>query len=73
MIELQVLIESYQILKEYISSKDRQAAADQLVSIIADCDISEKDLKEFCSIDKYLTNACKEYLYDDSNDDFDEE
>lgn len=68
MVDLEVLIEAYTVMKEYVPSKDRQAAADQLVSIIADFDISEKDLKEFCSTDKYLQNSIKEYLGESDDD-----
>ena len=73
MIDLEVLIEAYTVMKEYVPSKDRQAAADQLVSIIADYEISEKELKEFCSTDKYLQNSIKEYLSDSDDDSFDDD
>jgi hypothetical protein len=72
MIDVEVLCETFGVLKEYINSKDRQAAADHLFSILSDMDgISEKDLKVFAGCDSHLQKACEEYFQDD--DDIDED
>ena len=73
MIDVEVLCETFGVLKEYINSKDRQAAADHLFSILSDMDgISEKDLKVFAGCDGYLQKACEEYFHDDEEIDEDD-
>jgi len=73
MIEVNALVETYSILKEYISSRDRQAAADHLLSTLVDLSVSEQDLKEFCSIDKYLKQSYEDYFGNGSDEDPEEE
>ena len=68
MIDVDILAESFTVLKEYIPSRDRQAAADHLFSILTDMGISEVDLKAFSQCDPYLQKACSEYFYDDDSD-----
>ena len=71
-IEIDTLIETYTILKEYIPSKERQAACDNLVSVLVDV-LSDKELREFGSTDNYTKRSIDEYLDDeDSDDDYDE-
>lgn len=78
-IELDALGEVWLTCKEYIASKDRQAAADHVLSIVADQNIVESDLKAFGGTDAFLKRALKEYLgedeeepaYDDDNGDAD--
>jgi hypothetical protein len=70
-IDVEVLIETYTILKEYIPAKERQAAADNLVSILADA-LSEKELKEFGGTDGYTKRAIEEYLDDEDDLDYEE-
>jgi hypothetical protein len=78
-IELDALGEVWLICKEYIAPKDRQAAADHVLSIVADQNIVESDLKAFGGTDAFLKRALKEYLgedeeepaYDDDNGDAD--
>lgn len=72
MIDVEVLCETYGVMKEYISSKDRQAVADHLFSILTDMDgISEKDLRAFSGYDSYLQRSCEEYFQDDEEVDED--
>ena len=68
MIEVDTLSEVYLTLKEYINARDRQAAADQLLSSLVDCSVSEQDLKEFCSTDRYLKQSYEDYFQDDDED-----
>jgi uncharacterized protein YqeY len=70
-IDVEVLIETYTILKEYIPTKERQAAADNLVSTLVDA-LSDKELREFGSTDSYTKRAIEEYL-DDEDDEFEYE
>ena len=47
-IEVDVLSETYTVLKQYIPVKDRQEAADNLMSILVDM-LGDIELKEFGS------------------------
>ena len=72
MIDVEVLVETFGVMKEYISSKDRQAVADHLFSILTDLDgISENDLKAFSASDPCLKRSCEEYFQDDEEVDED--
>ena len=68
MIELEVLSEAYLTLKQYIPSKDRQEAADNLMGILVDL-LNEEQLREFGATDTPLTKSLKEYVDDDNNND----
>ena len=70
-IDVEILIETYTILKEYIPSKERQAAADNLVSTLVDA-LSDRELREFGGTDAYTKRAIEEYL-DDEDDEIDYE
>lgn len=59
-IEVDVLIETYTILKQYIPQKDRQEAADNLMSVMVDL-LSDDELDEFSGTDAALGRAFKEY------------
>lgn len=69
-IDVEVLSELYTILKQYIPSKDRQEAADNLMSVMVDM-LGDKELKEFGATDSILKRALKEYV--DDEDDYNEE
>ena len=71
-IDVEVLIETYTILKEYIPAKERQAAADNLVSILVDT-LSDKEIREFGGIDGYTKRSLEEYIGDDDEDEIDYE
>ena len=76
-IEIDVVGEVWLTCKEYINPKDRQAAADHVISVVADHNILERDLKAVGGTDSYLKRAVEEYLgeeveepdYDDEDDD----
>jgi len=76
-IEIDVVGEVWLTCKEYINPKDRQAAADHLISVVADHNILERDLIAVGGTDSYLKRAVEEYLgetveeadYDDEEDD----
>ena len=70
---VEVLSEAYLILKQYIPSKDRQEAADNLISSLIDL-MPDDELQEFGAADSALTRALKEWnIDDDADDDYDEE
>ena len=71
-IEIDTLVETYTILKEYIPTKERQAAADNLVSILVDI-LSDRELREFGGIDGYTKRSLEEYLGDEDEDEIDYE
>ena len=66
-IELDALGEVWLTCKEYIGPKDRQAAADHVISVVADHNITEVELKSFGGTDAYLKRALKEYLGEDED------
>jgi hypothetical protein len=72
-IEIDVLSETWLTLKEYIQPKDRQAAADHLISVVADHSITEHELKSFGGTDSYLKHAVVEYLGEDEIEDYSDE
>ena len=77
-LEAEIMGEMWLTCKEYIASKDRQAAADHVISVVADHSITESDLKKFGGTDSYLRRAVEEYLgeedapadEDDQDDDY---
>lgn len=71
-IEVDALLETWTICKEYINSKDRQAAADQIVGALTDHSLSEQEFKEFVSSDSHLKRAAADILAeeDDAEEDY---
>ena len=68
-IEVDVLSETYTILKQYIPQKDRQEAADNLMGLLVDM-LNDLELKEFSGTDAPLGRAYKEYAagYEDEDE-----
>jgi len=71
-LDVDVLIETYTILKQYIPVKDRQEAADNLMSVMVDM-LNDIEVKEFAATDSPLTKAFKEYTSEDEDEYYDEE
>lgn len=74
-IDVEVLIEAYSTLKQYIPTKDRQEASDAVTSVLVDL-LSDDDLKAFSTTDSYTKASFKEYSNDyeenvDNDDDND--
>ena len=69
-IELDVLSETYTILKQYIPVKDRQEAADNLMGLLVDV-LNDLEVKEFSGTDSALGKAYKAYAveYEDDYED----
>ena len=70
-IDIEVLSETYTVLKQYIPQKDRQEASDNLMSIFVDV-LGDIELKEFGSIDAYTKRSLEEYA-GDMDDSFEQE
>jgi hypothetical protein len=71
-IDIEVLSETYTILKQYIPVKDRQEAADNLMSVLVDL-LGDIDLQEFGGSDNNLKKALKEYVEEDTDNYNDED
>ena len=69
-IDVDILSEMYTVLKQYIPVKDRQEAADNLMSIMVDM-LGDQELREFGGTDGALKRALKEYSADDEEQDED--
>jgi hypothetical protein len=70
--DVEVLIEAYTILKQYIPVKDRQEAADNLMSVMVDM-LSDEELVNFGATDSATKKALKEYSNEDEDQYQDEE
>jgi len=64
--DIDVLSETYTILKQYIPVKDRQEAADNLMSVLVDM-LGDIDLQEFGATDSNLKKALKEYVMEEDD------
>jgi hypothetical protein len=72
-LEVDILGEMWLTCKEYINPKDKQAAADHVISVVADHSITERDLKAFGGTDSYLKRAVEEYLGEESDSDVEDD
>lgn len=72
-LEVDILGEMWLTCKEYINPKDKQAAADHVISVVADHSITEADLKSFGGTDSYLKRAVEEYLGEEADSDEEED
>lgn len=72
MIDVELLGDLWLTAKEYIPSKDRQAAAEHIVAVVADSGLGEEQIKEFGGSDSYLGRAVYELLGEEEEDDDDD-
>lgn len=72
-LEIDILGEVWLTCKEYINPKDKQAAADHVISVVADHNVTESDLKKFAGTDSYLGRAVKEYLNDEDDAEYEDD
>ena len=73
MIEPELLSDIWTTCKEYIPAKDRQSAADHVISIASDSGISDQDIKAFGGTDAFLKRAVTEYLGDEDDEAYDDD
>jgi hypothetical protein len=69
-IDIEVLVEAYSTLKQYIPAKDRQEASDAVTSVLVDL-LGDDDLKAFAATDTFTKASFREYSddYDEKSDD----
>jgi hypothetical protein len=70
--------EVWQELKRYVNGLDRAEAAEALVGVLIDNDVSAEEIKAAFKSDSEVKQALKQYLDDhadeeDDDDDYDEE
>ena len=65
--DIETLTEVYTILKQFIPAKDRQEAADTLMSVMVDM-LSDQDLQELKEVDSVLARAYREYVGEDEEE-----
>ena len=70
MSDTELLVTMWETAKEYIPAKDRQTAADHIVTELIDMGIDDEDLKAL-AVDKPMLTAIKEHV--DLNDINDED
>jgi hypothetical protein len=70
-LDVEVLIETYTILKQYIPQKDRQEAVDNLMSVLADM-LSDEEIRAFGGTDSATKRSFKEYV-EQEDEDYDED
>ena len=64
--------EVWQEIKRYVNTVDRAEAAESLVSVLIDNDVSAEEIKAAFKSDSEVKQALKQYL-DDHADDYDDE
>jgi hypothetical protein len=67
--------EVWQELKRYVNGLDRAEAAEALVSVLIDNDVSAEEIKSAFKSDSEVKQALKQYLDDhaDEDDDYDDD
>jgi DNA-directed RNA polymerase delta subunit len=70
-LDVEILSESYQALKQYIPQKDRQEASDALMSILVDS-LTDEEAKEFASTDAYTKRSYDEYAGEDDEEEYED-
>ena len=66
-----MVIEFWETVKEYIPAKDKQTAADHVLTNLVDMGLDDITLKELEGLDSIMEQAVSEHL--DDEDDWDEE
>ncbi len=66
-IDVEVLSETYAILIQHVPQKDRQEAADSLISVLVDM-LGDSELQEFGGSDPTLKRSLREYAPEDEDD-----
>ena len=61
--------EVWQEIKRYVNGMDRAEAAESLVSVLIDNDISAEEIKSSFKSDSEVKQALKQYLDDHAEDD----
>lgn len=73
MSDIDSIREIWNVLKEYIPQKEKQEAADHLISVIVDLDLPHTDFMSLIKSDSYLEEAAREYIEEDDDDEEEEQ
>ena len=65
--------EIWNVLKEYIPIKEKQEAADHLISLLVDMDFLDSEFQSLVKSDRYLEEAAQEYLEEEDDEDDEDE
>ena len=65
--------EVWQEIKRYVNGMDRAEAAESLVSVLIDNDVSAEEIKAAFKSDSEVKQALKQYLDDHANEDDDDD
>jgi hypothetical protein len=65
--------EVWQEIKRYVNGMDRAEAAEALVSVLIDNDVSAEEIKSAFKSDSEVKQALKQYLDDHAEDDEEED
>lgn len=66
--DIDILCDMWLTCREYITQKDRQAAADHIINVVADHNVTDDDLRALGGTDAYLKRAVQEYLGENEED-----
>ena len=71
---VEIAIELWRSMKEYVPVKERSLAAHQFVNTMIDFDFSDDDIHSLEEVDQYMENAVKEIMgeaeEEDDEDDY---
>ncbi len=70
---VEIAIELWRSMKEYVPVKERYLAAHQFVNTMVDFDFSDDDIHGLAEVDQYMENAVQEIMGQDLDDDLDED
>lgn len=70
---VEIAIELWRSMKEYVPVKERYLAAHQFVNTMIDFDFSDDDIHSLEEVDQYMENAVQEIMGQDLEDDLDED
>ena len=70
---VEIAIELWRSMKEYVPVKERYLAAHQFVNTMVDFDFSDDDIHSLAEVDQYMENAVQEIMGQDLDDDLDED
>jgi len=73
MSDIESVREIWNVLKEYIPVKEKQEAADHLISLLVDMDFPDSDFQSLVRSDRHLEDAAQDYLEDEDDEDEEEE
>lgn len=65
----ELLCDFWETVKEYIPAKDKQTAADHIITNLVDSGISDEILNEMKLLDKNMAAAVAEHIEEDDDED----